>query len=211
MEKSQVICADALQYLQDLPDHSVPNILTGLPDLDELSDDMTVDEYLLWYREVMDLLLSKISKSGYLILIQTDRKFRRQLLDKSLLSSVSAMGWGAKQISHKIALLRDIDKTNLFRPTYSHVLCYSYEGSTGIATPDVIPVSKLLYKNGSHPLAVRRGLEFIKKQNPKQLSVLDPFVGRGTTIKIGEELGFKVTGIDIDEEQCKYARKFIPD
>ena len=37
--------------------------------------------------------------------------------------------------------------------------------------------------------------------------VVDPFVGRGTTLAMAEKYGFSSVGIDNDRDQCKKARE----
>jgi tRNA G10 N-methylase Trm11 len=86
------------------------------------------------------------------------------------------------------------------------MLCYSRDGTTGTATPDVIPVSKRTYKNATPPEAARRALEFIAKYS-KVKAVVDPFVGRGTILLLAKTLGFSFVGVDIDPDQCAIARQ----
>jgi len=78
---------------------------------------------------------------------------------------------------HKIVLHRGVNRTDLHRPTYAHMLCYSRNGTTGEATPDVLPVSTKLYKNGTPVGAAESAIKFIKRYSKSGKTVVDPFVG----------------------------------
>ena len=205
----KIVCEDALVWLKKQKDQSIPNFVTGICDMDET--DMTIDKYLKFFNTVSNLMFKKLSKNGYCILIQTDRKYKKNWIDKSYLLTNNAINNGLKQIFHKIVLLRGVDRTDLHRPTYAHMLCYAHSNmTTGAATPDVIPVSKRVYKNGTPILAAQRSLEFIRKYSTKNNTVVDPFVGRGTIAVLANNLGLNIYGIDIDPEQVKkaqYAKK----
>jgi tRNA G10 N-methylase Trm11 len=167
-----------------------------------------MDQYLDFFTSTVDLIFEKLQSNCYAIFIQTDRKYRRRLIDKSYMITDIARKHNIKMIWHKIALQRGVDATDLYRPTYSHVLCYSRDGTTGSATPDVIPVSKKGYRNGTPTEAAKRALQFVVKYS-KIKQVIDPFVGRGTIPLLCRDLGLDCTGIDIDPEQCAITRKAL--
>jgi DNA modification methylase len=200
----EIVCADAIKWLEKQADHSLPNVVTGICDLDEISLDMT--EYLKFFRKAADLICRKVKKDGYAIFIQTDRKYQRQWIDKSHLITNIALNNGLKMVWHKIVLLREVGRTDLHRPTYSHMLCYTVNGRPGAATPDVIPVSQRSYKNATPIEAAGRAIRFIAKNSPNK-GVVDPFVGRGTVVALANKAGLYAIGIDIDPAQAEHARK----
>ena len=121
-------------------------------------------------------------------------------------------------IWHKIVCRRDVGKNDIYRPTYSHVLCYSITGTTGSAFADVFPCGDKLYANATPENVTDRCLEFIKTNSKLTLSagqeqgydIVDPFIGRGTTLKYALKHNLTCLGIDIDPLQCDHARQFIP-
>ena len=169
---------------------------------------MEMGEYVHFFRTVADLIFSKLKSGCYAVFIQTDRKYNREWIDKSLILSSLAAQNGLKIVWHKIVLQRDVDATDTYRPTYSHMLCYSRDGTTGSATPDVIPVSKKSYKNATPPEAARRAVEFIAKYS-KNKTIVDPFVGRGTITSLANQYGLNAIGIDIDPKQCQIAENAL--
>lgn len=203
----QIICMDAFEWL--LEQKSIPNVVTGICDLDEMPG-YDMPQYLEFFTGIVNLIFEKLQNTCYAVFIQTDRKYQRSWIDKSYIITDIARAHGIKMIWHKIVLHRDVDSTDLHRPTYAHMLCYSRDGTTGIATPDVIPVSKKTYKNATPPEAAKRALEFVAKHSKVKV-VVDPFVGRGTipVLANGLGLGLSTIGIDIDPEQCAIAKKAL--
>ena len=199
-----IIQADSQKWLKTIPDNVIPNVLTGICDLNEIN--LSLDKYLSFFKNIASSIFQKLSKNGYAIFIQTDRKHNRTWIDKSQILTNIANDKGLKLIWHKIVLLRGVDRTDLHRPTYSHMLCYAYpQMTTGAATPDVIPVSKRLYKNGTPLEAAKRSIEFIKRYTKSKHLIIDPFVGQGTIAVLANNVGMDVIGVDIDPEQCEKA------
>lgn len=201
----EIICADALKWLSQ--QKSIPNVVTGICDLDEMPG-YDMKKYLDFFQKVVDVIFQRLQSGCYAIFIQTDRKYQRSWIDKSYIITNIAQRHQIKMIWHKIVLHRNPDATDLHRPTYAHMLCYSRDGTTGAATPDVIPVSKKTYKNATPPEAAQRALEFVAKYS-KTPVVVDPFVGRGTIPVLARNLGLRSIGIDIDPEQCKIAKQAL--
>jgi DNA modification methylase len=199
----KVIHADALDWLDKQRDSSIPNIFTGIPDMDEVN--LSFEDYVKFFTDCVDKIFSKAHPDGYTIFVQTDRKINRSWFDKSALITSISKEYGFKMVWHKIVLLRDADSTDLHRPTYSHMLGYTKTASTGSATPDVILPSARLYKNGTPMAAVERGIEFISKYSKSPKVVVDPFVGRGTVLAVANKYGLDAVGVDIDEDQVKFA------
>lgn len=198
----EIICQDALVWLDN--QQSIPNVVTGICDMDEMGiTDM--NQYIDFFMKVVDKICSKLQDGCYAVFIQTDRKYKKSCIDKSYLLTSIAQQHRLKTVWHKIVLHRGVDRTDLHRPTYAHMMCYSRDGTTGSATPDVIPVSKKNYKNGTPPEAAKRALEFVNHYSHIK-KVVDPFVGQGTITKLAHDMGLDSIGIDIDPEQCKKAK-----
>lgn len=199
----KIIVADSLKWLAGQPNGSISNVVTGICDMGETQ--MTMDQYLDFFRKVSGLIFKKLNPKGYAIFIQTDRKYQRSWIDKSYILTSMAQQAGFKMVWHKIVLHRGVGRTDLHRPTYAHMLCYTKTGNPGAAFPDVIDVSKKLYKNATPLEAARLAIEFVKKNSKAGKTVLDPFVGRGTVVALANQVGLDAIGIDIDPVQAKKA------
>lgn len=207
MDNIKLICQDALLWLED--QDKLPNIVTGICDLAETQ--MTHDQYLVFFKKIAKLIFDKLDDDCYAVFIQTNRKHNRRLMDKSYMLSSIADSCGLRMAWHKIVLNRDVDKVDLFRPTYSHMVCYTRNGTSGKATPDVIPISKRGYRNATPILAARRALEFIKTYS-KTKAIVDPFVGQGTIPLMAMHLGmtdWQITCIDICPDQIAFTTKTL--
>lgn len=205
----KIIVANSLDWLSTQKDGSIPNVITGICDLDEIEHlaERGMNEYIEFFNKIGALIFQKLNPAGYAIFIQTDRKYQREWIDKSYMLTDLAYKHGYKMVWHKIVLHRDVDKTDLHRPCYAHMLCYTKTGTSGAATPDVIPVSDRLYKNGTPIEAAVRAVEFVKRYTKAGPFVLDPFVGQGTIPAIANAFGLNAVGIDIDAAQAAKAEK----
>lgn len=197
---------DALKWLARQEINSLENIVTGIPDLDEVG--MTHSKYLLFFKHAVQLIFQKLHPKAYAIFMVTDRKYQKQWIDKSFLIQQIAFEYQIPLRWHKIILLRPVDSTHIQRPTYQHYLCFSKESGPGEATPDVIQCGKKSYKNASCPLATRQAIDFLKLYSHFN-TVIDPFVGRGTVLKEAQRSGFSGIGIDKDSRQCRLARSLL--
>lgn len=226
----QIICQDTQIWLKQQPKESIGNIVTGICDLDEIinlnnnninnnknnkntkygaknNQPFTIDRYKTFFSDIAEKLMAVTKPDGYCIFIQTDRKYEGQWIDKSYLLNKSAEKQGLRLLWHKIVLLREVGRTDLHRPTYSHMMCFSKKAKPGATFPDVIDVSKRLYKNGTPSLAAETAIKFINQYSPHKI-VVDPFVGQGTIPAYANAYGLDAIGIDIDPEQCKLAQNF---
>lgn len=211
----EIVCKDSYQWLTKIPNETISNIITGIPDLNEIdnSGKMTQSQYIKWFCDIAKLIFNKTNPDGYVLFTQTDRKIDGQTIDKSYWLTNTAYQCGYKLLWHKIICVRSVGKTDLFRPTYSHMLCYSKSGKPGSAFPDIIDVSSKLYDNGTPVKAAELACEFVSKHSKTvgqtKFDVIDPFVGQGTigVFCIKSKLTF--LGIDIDPEQCKKTKQLL--
>ena len=200
----QVINEDCISYLNKHK-KKISSIITSIPDMSELN--LNEEEYILFIKKAVVSILESLTPEGYVIFIQTDRK-NKGLIPKDYYITNEALSLNFRMLFHKIALIKEVNSKDLYKPTYSHVLCFSIKGKPGRSTEDVFYRGDVLYKNGAGRDTIIKCLEFLKKQ--KINSVVDPFVGQGTTLILAIELGFdNCIGIDIDKEQCRITEENI--
>jgi DNA modification methylase len=204
--KYKIHCKDAKKWLASVKDHSLGNVVTGIPDFMETG--MEFEEYINFIMDVVLLIFKKVAKDGYCLFMNTDRKQSGWWLDKGFLIQTVAKQVKIPLKWHKIILLRGVGRIHLQRPTFQHYLCFSYEGKPGIATPDVFECGHKEYKNSSCPHGVEHAIKFIKQYSAHQM-VVDPFVGRGTTLLVAKKHGMPGIGVDIDKKQCEITEKIL--
>lgn len=201
MASRTVVCADTTEWIKTQSDLS--SVITSLPDAEETS--LGIIEWQKWFVRIVEEICKRVKPTGYAIFYQTDRKTKGHIIDKSYLVTKGARLAGVKTIFHKIFLKREVGARNPFRPTYTHLLCFSSKGTPGKATPDVLPAGKMIYKNAMGLTACRFAVEYLKDKGVK--TITDPFCGRGSVLAVANKLGLDAVGVDILEEQCDYAKK----
>lgn len=196
----ELIVGDSIKWMRDHTDHG--GIVTSLPDYDEV--DMTYDEWYFWFGNAVRTCLHMLPDHASAVFYQTDRKLDGRIISKSHMVIDTAITSGYRVLWHKIALRRDVDKVDLYRPGYTHMIAVSKKGTAGKSTPDVFNRGETLYKNGMGMIAAQLAIEFVGRSTSR---IVDPFCGRGTVPVVAESMGYHGTGIDIDPEQIEYAKK----
>jgi len=187
--------ADALEWLKG---KSLDAILTSIPDMNEVN--LSEEEYIPFLRKCASTCFKTITDEGYIIFIQTDRK-HQGLIDKSYyISDEGLRNDNFRMIYHKIALIQPPEVNDKYRPTYSHILCYSKKGKPGHSTSDVFYRGQTSYENGAGIDAICFSVEFLQSRGVD--TICDPFCGQGTTLFVAHEMGLNAIGIDISQDQC---------
>jgi len=93
--------------------------------------------------------------------------------------------------------------------TFSPILYYGKDPRAGIAqVPNGRQVTEQTEKNG-HPCSKPMGAWkwLLCKGSLEGETILDPFMGSGTTLRAAKDLGRKAIGIEIEEKYCEIAVK----
>jgi hypothetical protein len=196
----RVICTDSLPWLAKHAG-TFGAIVTSIPDATEIG--MQPEPYKAFFAEAAKRCLEAVTDDGYCVFLQTDRK-HQGWMDKAHMVTTVAYDLGFRMIWHKIALRTQPGKTDIFRPTYSHMLCFSRKGAVGKPVPDVVYRGDVTYKNAFGSTAVELVIQYLKARGVRE--VVDPFVGSGTTLALANKYGMSATGLDIDPAQCAAAR-----
>lgn len=195
----QVLCSDTTQWIKTV--EQMDSVITSLPDREE-----TLLEFDVWKSWFVDMVAEIMLKTrDYSIFYQTDRKINGGILSKADLLLEAGRRAGVPLIFHKIVLRRAVGKIDLFRPTYTHLMCFSKSLHSGKATPDVFERGDMTYPNAMGARAAQVACKFIK-DNSDTKTIYDPFCGQGSVLAISEEFGFDSIGVEILPEQCDKAR-----
>lgn len=128
----------------------------------------------------------------------------RSIPDVAYLSSLTGLRW-----TSTLAWTRKTCGTGaLFRSAWDPVLAFSR------GTPDVVDRAAVrnVYeaereRQGEHPYAKPAGLLRYLISRLGDGTILDPFMGSGTTLRAAKDLGRKAIGIEIEERYCEIAAK----
>ena len=195
---AQLTVGDALDLLPAPP---YQHTFTSLPDMAEMG--LEYDAWRSWFTLALEHVFD--ITDGYTILYQTDRRHDGHLVSKATLATSVAWEDNVELRWHKIAIAHL--GTDLRRPTYSHLMCFSRRGGPGLATPDVYMQGPKLYANGIDSRSCDLGLHFLGTKHAT--AVADPFCGRGTILAHAQQAGLDVYGNDIDPEQIRHARQLL--
>lgn len=207
MSKRTIIQADAIDWMRSHGEQ-FGTVITSPPDASEIN--LPPEQWEGWFFNAVSLCMACARSGCPAIFYVTDRKADSRLYSKPSIIFKAAELMDFVPVWHKICLRRDVNKTDLMRPTFTHLMAFALRGKTkpGTATPDVIYRGSTLYPNGmglnACVVAMRYALGFVAP-------VLDPFCGRGTVLAVADTFGIPCTGIDIDAGQCDEARKLIID
>lgn len=196
------VLGDAFDYLPRISDKSVDLVFTGLPDLDEMGMKDEAE-----YHSFLEKALSEISRivtdDGFIVMCQTDRKFNGKILPKHIAISNYLLEKGYIIKDYKILVKDRVDKVNLFRLNFSHVLIFTKTGKIplerkkGDFLVDVwvfeLPKNKNFWGEDFTDL-------IIETLSEKYDMVVDPFAGRGTVLRSAKKLGRSYFGTEIKEE-----------
>ena len=200
MPGRQVLCQDSLKWLPKNGGNEC--IITSIPEMEELG--IKIKEYEVFFRSAAIACLEATKDTGYCIFLQTDRK-HHGWVDKGYWITDEAKSLGFHMVWKKIALTKEAGKADLFRPTYSTMLCFTKKGNVGKLFPDVIYSGEKTYTHAFGLDAVALCVRYVKSQGVKE--IVDPFCGSGTTLAVANSLGLDAVGLDISKESCESSRK----
>jgi len=196
----KIINNDTVKWLEEVSDLNC--VVTSMPDSEETN--MNTKEWIDWFINVATNLMKK--SETYSIFYQTDRKIKGTLMSKTSLLFDAAKKAGVRLLWHKIVLKVKVGKINLYRPGYTHLLCFSKEKDSGKATPDVIECGKMFYKNSIGDNVLKFIFSYLKKDKDIK-TIVDPFCGQGSILCSAKENGYNVTGVEILPEYCKITKQ----
>lgn len=200
MPTRRVLCQDALKWLENNDD--IDCIITSMPEMEEVN--LKIKEYEAFFRKAARACFSSMNDEGYCIFLQTDRK-HHGWVDKGYWITDEGRNLGFHTVWKKIALTKEVGKADLFRPTYSTMLCFTKEAKVGKLLPDVIYSGDKTYTHAFGVESVSLCVDYVKSQGVKK--IVDPFCGSGTTLAVANKMGLDAIGVDISKEACEMARK----
>lgn len=194
-----IINADTTKWIDTISE--MDSVITSLPDAEETN--MTPDQWEKWFVHIVAKIVEKTK--NYSIFYQTDRKIDGHIIDKAFLVALGAKTAKANIVWHKICLRRGVGSIDIFRPTYTHLICVSKNRKTGKPTPDVIERGDMVYKNAMGSNACKFSINFIKN-NSDTKTIFDPFCGQGSVIAYANYMGFNAVGVELLPDYCEISK-----
>ena len=191
---NKVICGDCLEIMKDIPDKSVDLVLTDPPygvRKEGISNDQTLWAYEIDYRTLL-------KKDGILIMF-TSTKYLKEVLNFVNLPYKWQFIWYCSN---------NMIPVGIGFAKYTSVLIFS-EGSVFRNAQDCRenPAGTIELKKLNHPTP--KPIKIVKylaeKFSKVDETILDPFLGSGTTAVAAKQLGRNFIGIEINSDYCKIA------
>ena len=162
-------------------------------------------DWIHWLKMSCLAIAGMMDEKSIVFFYQTNRKFEGSIIDKKNIITNEFLAMGFNLIHSKIVLKQEPETINLFRPTFTNFFSFSKSLGPGKPSPDVIRCGEMIYKNAMGYNACRFAVEYVKEKKVSD-TILDPFCGRGSVLKIANDLGMKSMGIDIDIKQVEHAK-----
>jgi len=175
------------------------------------SDDMDEREYQGWQHDICDYLYDICDGPMFY-------SHKNRIVNGEMISPIEWVRPTRWKIHQQIILNKgsgaNVDKRRFF-PVHELILvCFKDVGDklTNIdCSTDVWAVKQVNRKVVGHPATMPQeaARKCLRATNAKV--VLDPFCGRGTTLKEARQQGMKSIGVDISEEYCEMAANLAQD
>ncbi len=232
-QELRVICGDAIEELQKLPGESVQLIVTDPPynlnkDYGNNQDQLEFEDYLEFSRRWLTEAKRVLTEDGTIYVFMGMRyiSYIYRILEQELgMTFNSWITWYYTQ---------GIGKTRGFSPRHDDILMFTKDPKRFVFHLDDIRVPQKFYRSINNMRGANPGnvWEFShmhycnknRKQHPTQKpeglfermilassdlgdTVLDPFVGSGTALRVCQQIGRNAIGIDINSEYVAMTQK----
>lgn len=168
---------------------------------------VNANDWAAWYCDALVRCFRALAPGAPAVIYSTDQKKDGGQISSFAIMHAAAEIADVRLLWHKIVLRRDVGKTDIHRPGFTHLAAFGGEGvRPGSASPDVMHRGHVLYPNGMGLIPARLACEFAARPG---LPIVDPFCGRGTIPAVADALGFEAIGLDIDPAQCKAAEALV--
>lgn len=221
-----MVCDDALQWLAR--PGAVPSgalILTSLPDAVEVREVApTLEDWKVWFVEAARCIFRALPPGGVAVFYQTDVRIAGvgQISKSYLVLRAAAEFEDVALRWHKIAHFGAIDRPSPTSLRFSHLLCFWRRGpepvngsmigglDLGSTIGDLVTRGEKPWglKNSARCMGINATVEVLRwaqRRLPEVDTVVDPFCGAGTSLALGNELGFHAIGVDISARRVRQA------
>lgn len=206
----QVVCGDAIAWLKEQADESLPSIFCSLPDAAELSGDLryNLDKYRQWFKDTARLMFTKMHPKAFMGAFATDRNWRatKTRVSKFAMYFAAAEDAGWDLAWHKIV---PADPPQPGRPTFSHFMLFVKDADGTVGGEDIVPAGDKTWPNATPLGPVHFFLKLLCEAQVKRgvpTGVVDLFAGIGTVAVEAHRrrpaFQGKITAVELDPDRC---------
>jgi hypothetical protein len=204
--RREIICADAIAWMQARRQIDGACAVTSLPDVSELGKTLPV--WREWFLGAVRLVVSSVPADSAALFFQSDIKRDGEWIDKGALVIRAAEDAGARVLFHKIVCRRPPGMLTQGRPGFTHLIAVSkaMKCPDTLPIPDVIPdAGRSLWVRAMGVRAAAHAVRFARDQVGAKL-IFDPFCGVGTIPAVANALGLDALGLELARKRCEQSR-----
>lgn len=207
--KREIVCADAIAWMQARGRIEGACAITSLPDVSEIGKSLPV--WREWFLNAARLVVASVPDDSAALFFQSDIKRDGVWIDKGALVIRAAEDAGARVLFHKIVCRRPPGMLTQGRPGFTHLIAVSraMKCPDTLPMPDVIPdAGRSLWVRAMGVRAAAHAVRFARDQVGAKL-VFDPFCGVGTIPAVANALGLDALGVELAKKRCEQSREQI--
>jgi len=204
--KREIICADAIAWMQARGRIDGACAVTSLPDVSEIGKSLPV--WRDWFLNAVHLVVESVPADSAALFFQSDIKRSGVWIDKGAMVIRAAEDAGARVLLHKIICRRPPGTLTQGRPGFTHLIAVSKE----MKCPDTLPIPDVIADAGpslwiraTGLRATAQAVRFARDQVGAKL-IFDPFCGVGTIPAVANALGLDALGIELAKKRCEQSR-----
>jgi hypothetical protein len=205
--KREIICADAIAWMQTRRRIDGACAVTSLPDVSEIGKSLPV--WREWFSNAVRLVVDAVPDDSAALFFQSDIKRDGVWIDKGALVIRAAEDAGARVLFHKIICRRPPGMLTQGRPGFTHLIAVSRTMKCPdiLLIPDVIAdAGRSLWIRAAGVRATAHAVRFARDQVGAKL-IFDPFCGVGTIPAVANALGLDALGVELAKKRCEQSRE----
>lgn len=205
--KREIVCADAIAWMQARGRIDGACAVTSVPDVSEIG--RTLPVWRTWFLNAVRLVVDAVPDDSAALFFQSDIKRDGVWIDKGALVIRAAEDAGARVLFHKIVCRRPPGMLTHGRPGFTHLIAVSRKMQCPdiLLIPDVIAdAGRSLWIRAMGVRAAAHAVRFARDQVGAKL-IFDPFCGVGTIPAVANALGLDAIGVELSKKRCEQSRE----
>lgn len=202
----EVVCAEALAWMQARGRIAGACAVTSLPDVSEVN--LPLLRWRAWFLTATAAVLDAVPDESAALFFQSDILHEGTWIDKGALVVRAAEDAGAHVLLHKIIARRTPGLLSPGRPGFTHLIAVS----RALRCREPVRIPDIVVDPGRQPwvraMGVRAAAHAVRfaRDHAHARLVFDPFCGVGTVLAVANTLGLDALGVERSARRCEQSR-----
>jgi DNA modification methylase len=206
IEHNAFLNDDCFNVIPQIEDKSVQLLFTSVPDVSEISQTDSVEEYREFIERFVLAVKDKVKEDGFIVMCQTDRKIKGVVYPKhvDIINAMSKYGYKVKD--YKIIIKDSVDNKYPYTLNYQHCVAFTKKGTIKKPKGDDWQKNTLVYPMQKGPGVVWKIWDdsfvqlIIRGLSKEGDLVFDPFSGSGVVCYNAKEMNRDYIGCELSED-----------